>query len=61
MLVVVLITMDEGGCVTKVTDMGGGGAVAVIVMIAVANLVLSVTDVAVIVTVAGVGTVLGDV
>jgi hypothetical protein len=53
--------MDDGGCVTKDTEMGGGGAVAVIVMIAVANFVLSVTEVAVMVTVAGVGTVLGDV
>jgi hypothetical protein len=58
---VVLITMDDGGCVTKDTEIGGGGAVDVIVIDALTALVLSETDVAVIVTAAGVGTELGAV
>jgi hypothetical protein len=61
MLDVVLMTIDEGGCATKDTDIGGGGAVDVIVIEADTDLVLSVTDVAVIVTEAGVGTALGAV
>ena len=58
---VVLITIEDGGCVTNDTDMGGGGAVDAIVMDAETDLVLSVTEVAVIVTAAGVGTALGAV
>jgi hypothetical protein len=58
---VVLITIDDGGCVTNDTDIGGGGAVDVMVIDADTDLVLSVTEVAVIVTAAGVGTALGAV
>jgi hypothetical protein len=58
---VLLITIEEGGCVTNDTDIGGGGAVDVIVIDADTDLVPSVTDVAVIVTAAGFGTALGDV
>ena len=58
---VVLITIKDGGCVTNVTDIGGGGAVDVIVIDADTDLVVSVTEVAVIVTAAGAGTALGAV
>ena len=58
---VVPITIEDGGCVTNDTDIGGGGAVAVIVIDAETDLVLSVTEVAVMVTEAGVGTALGAV
>ena len=58
---VVLITIEDGGCVTNDTDIGGGGAVDVIVIDAETDLVLSVTEVAVMVTEAGVGTALGAV
>ena len=58
---VVPITIEDGGCVTNDTDMAGGGAVDVIVIDADTDLVLSVTEVAVIVTEAGVGTELGAV
>ena len=61
MLDVVLITIEDGGCVTNATDIGGGGAVDVIVIEADTDLVVSVTEVAVIVTAAGVGTALGAV
>src|ERR1700733_13435719 len=47
---VVLITIEDGGCVTNDTEIGGGGAVDVIVIDADTDLVLSVTEVAVIVT-----------
>jgi hypothetical protein len=47
--------------VTNDTEIGGGGAVDVMVMDADADLVVSVTEVAVIVTEAGVGTALGAV
>jgi hypothetical protein len=59
MLAVVLMTIDEGGCVTNETEIGGGGPFAVIVIVADMDFVLSVTEVAVTVTVAGVGTALG--
>jgi hypothetical protein len=59
MLDVVLITIEDGGCVTNDTETGGGGAVDVIVIEADADFVLSVTEVAAIVTTAGVGTALG--
>ena len=59
MLDVVLITIEDGGCVTNDTEIGGGGAVDVIVIEADADFVLSVTEVAAIVTTAGVGTALG--
>jgi hypothetical protein len=58
---VVLMTIVDGGCVTNDTDIGGGGAVDVMVMDADTDLVASVTEVAVIVTEAGVGTALGAV
>ena len=58
---VVLITIEDGGCVTNDTEIGGGGAVDVMVMEADTDLVPSVTEVAVIVTEAGVGTALGAV
>ncbi len=58
---VVPITIDDEGCVTNDTDIEGGGAVDVIVMDADTDLVLSVTEVAVIVTEAGVGTAFGAV
>ncbi len=61
MLVVVLMTIDEGGCVTNETEIGGGGPLAVIVIEADTDFVLSVTDVAVTVTVAGDGTAPGAV
>jgi hypothetical protein len=60
MLAAVLMTIDEGGCVTNETEIGGG-PLAVIVIVADMDFVLSVTEVAVIVTVAGVGTALGAV
>jgi hypothetical protein len=60
-LALVLITIDDDGCVTNETEIGGGGPLAVIVMEAEMDFVLSVTDVAVTVTVAGVGTALGAV
>ena len=46
---------------TNVTDIGGGGAVDVIVIDADTDLVESATEVAVIVTAAGAGTALGAV
>jgi hypothetical protein len=58
---VALITIKDGGCVTNVTDIGGGGAVDVIVIDADTDLVESATEVAVIVTAAGAGTALGAV
>jgi hypothetical protein len=58
---VVLITIVDGGCVTNDTAIGGGGAVDVMVMDADTDLVASVTEVAVIVIAAGVGTALGAV
>ena len=58
---VVLTTKDDGGCVTNDTAIGGGGAVDVMVMDADTDLVLSVIEVAVIITEAGVGTALGAV
>lgn len=58
---VVLITIEDGGCVTNDTEIGGGGEVDVMVMEADTDLVPSVTEVAVIVTEAGVGTALGAV
>ena len=61
MLVVVLMTIDEGGCVTNETEIAGGGPLAVIVIEADTDFVLSVTEVAVTITVAGVGTALGPV
>ena len=60
-LALVLITSDDGGCVTNETEIGGGGPLAVIVMEAEMDFVLSVTEVAVTVTVDGVGTALGAV
>ena len=60
-LALVLITIDDDGCVTNETEIGGGGPLAEIVMEAEMDFVLSVTDVAVTVTVAGVGTALGAV
>jgi hypothetical protein len=60
-LELVLITIDEGGCVTNETEIAGAGPLAVIVIKAEMDFVLSVTDVAVTVTVAGVGTALGAV
>jgi hypothetical protein len=58
---VVLIPIEDGGCVTNDTEIGGGGEVDVMVMEADTDLVPSVTEVAVIVTEAGVGTALGAV
>ena len=57
----VLITIEDGGCVTNDTEIGGGGAVDVMVMEAETDLEPSVTEVAVIVIEAGVGTALGAV
>ena len=57
----VLITIDEGGGVEKETATGGGGPAAVMVIDAETDLVLSVTEIALTVTVAGEGTVLGAV
>jgi hypothetical protein len=56
-----LITIDEGGGVEKETAIGSGGPAAVMVIGAETDLVLSVTEVAVTVTVAGEGTALGAV
>lgn len=61
MLVVALTTSDEGGCVTNETEIAGGGPLDVIVIEADMDFVLSVTDVAVTVTLAGDGTALGAV
>jgi hypothetical protein len=61
MLVVVLMTNVEGGCVTNETEIGGGGPLDAIVIEADTDFVLSVMDVAVTVTVAGDGTALGAV
>ena len=61
MLAVVLINIDEGGSVEKETAIGGGGPAAVMVTDAETDFVLSVTEIAVTVTVAGEGTVLGAV
>jgi len=60
-LALVLITIDDGGCVTNETEIGGGGPLDVIVMDAEMDFVWSVTEVAVTVTVADVGTALGAV
>jgi hypothetical protein len=58
-LVVWLTTSDVGGVGLRATEIDGGGAV--IVIVAEAVFVVSATDVAVTVTVAGLGTALGAV
>jgi galactokinase len=58
-LAVALTTSDVGGVGVRATEIGGGGAV--IVIVAEAVFVPSATDVAVTVTVAGLGTALGAV
>jgi hypothetical protein len=59
-LVVVLTTIDEGGCVANEMEIGCAGP-AVIVIEADTDLVVSATEVAMIVTAAGEGTAAGAV